>query len=635
MRKNIETLAELIDSFVDEDRHIRAIKVKEPVKRELTFEELYNEILSFSSYLIEIGVSHGDKVAIFSDNRFEWILSDLGCQYIGTIDVPRGSNISEGEIEYILNHSETHYIIAENKYVYDKIVNIKNKIPSIKKLILIEEIDKFDDTIDTIYFENAIDIGKKNKEKNLVKIKEFREKVKPDDLATIIYTSGTTGVPKGVMLTHFNIASDFVRLPSFIGVEKGDSVLAILPTWHIYERTVEYIILYSKAAIIYSKPFPSILLRDLEEENPQYLPSVPRVWEGVYEGILKNLMKKGKITFALFKFFYFFTKLRYYAYCSFKGWIPVFTYKDEYLRKIKIPFNILAYILLTPLYFLGNLLIFNKIKVKLGKRFKAGVSGGGAIPRIVDDFFNAIGVTLLEGYGLTETSPVVCVRHIKHPVMHTIGDLISDVDVEIRDNDGKKLNYGEKGIIWIKGPIVMKGYYKMEEKTNEVIVDGWFNSGDIGIMDINKRIKITGRAKNTIVLRGGENIEPEPIEEKLKESIYIKNAVVLGQDKRRLGALIIPDIENLAKHFGIEKIDENFDYKGFLKRQDVINFYRDIIANTINIKNGFKRYEIIGNFKFIEKDFEIGNELTYTLKIKRNVVEEKYKDLIKELFIDD
>lgn len=629
----MKSIAELVDLFKEEGSY-RAIKVKEPIVKELTFDELFNEVLKVSSYLVSIGIKNGVKVAIFSDNRFEWLLSDLGCQYIGAIDVPRGSNISEGEIEYILNHSEINYIIIENKNIYEKIKNLKGKIPEIKKLIIIDKIENIDNNFDWIYFEDLINEGQKKLKDNLEKIKEYREKVKPEDLATIIYTSGTTGVPKGVMLTHSNIASDVIRLPEYIGVEKGDSALAILPTWHVYERTVEYIILYSKATIIYSKPFPSILLRDLEEENPQFLPSVPRVWEGVYEGILKNLMKKGKITFALFKFFYFFTRLRYYAYASFKGWIPVFTYNAEYLRKIKIPFNILAYILLTPFDFLGNLLIFKKIKAKLGKRFKAGISGGGGLPRIVDDFFNAIGVRLLEGYGLTETSPVVAVRHIKHPVMHTIGDLIPDVYVEIRDPEGNKLNFGEKGIIWIKGPIVMKGYYKMEDKTKEVMDGEWFNSGDIGMMDINKRVKITGRAKNTIVLRGGENIEPEPIEEKLKESIYIKNVVVLGQDKRRLGALIIPDLDNLSKHFGVE-INENFNVSEFLKRQDVINFYRDLIANTINIKNGFKRYEVIGNFKFIEKDFEPGVELTHTLKVKRNVVEEKYRKLIEELFIND
>ncbi|MCX8059382.1 MAG: AMP-binding protein [Spirochaetes bacterium] len=629
----MKTIAELIDLFKVEG-DFRAVKVKEPEKKEYTFNQLFDEVMKVSSYLVSIGVKNGTKVAIFSDNRIEWLLSDLGCQYIGAIDVPRGSNISEGEIEYILNHSEINYIIIENKYIYEKIKNLKNKIPVVKKLIIIDEIENIDNSFDYIYFKDLLNFSEQNLQKYLPQINDCREKVKPEDLATIIYTSGTTGVPKGVMLTHYNIASDVIRLPDYIGVEKGDSALAILPTWHVYERTVEYIILYSKASIIYSKPFPSILLRDLEEENPQFLPSVPRVWEGVYEGILKNLMKKGKITFALFKFFYFFTKLRYYAYASFKGWVPIFSYKDEYLRKVKIPFNIIAYILLTPFYFLGNILIFKKIKAKLGKRFKAGVSGGGGLPRIVDDFFNGIGITLLEGYGLTETAPVVTVRHVKHPVMHTIGDLIPDVDIQIRDPENNVLGFGEKGIIWIKGPIVMKGYYKMEDKTKEVMDGEWFNSGDIGMMDINKRVKITGRAKNTIVLRGGENIEPEPIEEKLKESIFIKNVVVLGQDKRRLGALIIPDIDNLTKHFNVT-VDEKFNLTEFLSRQEVINFYRDLIANTINIKNGFKRYEIIGNFKFIEKDFEAGVELTHTLKVKRNVVEEKYRKLIEELFVND
>lgn len=632
----MKTISQMILNFKKERSNYYALKKKHNGSiKILTYSDLYDEVFKISAFLISIGIKKGDRVAILSDNRMEWMLSDLGCQLIGVIDVPRGSNITSDEIEYILKHAEINYIFAENYYVYKKIKEAKD-IPEIKNIILFDKTEKIDDkTVITI--EQAIEIGTDylNKIGNQ-SIEEKAMEISEEDIATIIYTSGTTGVPKGVMLTHYNLVQDIIRLPELANISPKDKFLAILPTWHSYERTVEYTVLYIRGQIIYSKPVPTVLLQDFKEENPQFLASVPRVWEGIYKGILKKLKQKGSITFGLFRFFSFFAKMKFVSLGNIRFQFPLYSQSAKIRTILLIPFYIVLLIITYPFYLLGDVIIFKKLKAAVGNSFKAGISGGGALQKIVDEFFNSIGIRVLEGYGLTETSPVVAVRNYFRPVYYTIGDIIPDVYVEIRDENGKKLKPGEKGILWIKGPIVMKGYYKMPEETKKVIVNGWFNSGDVARMDIRGYVKITGRAKSTIVLLGGENIEPEPIEEKLLESKFIKTAVVVGQDKRTLSVLIVPDFENVAsflkhKHVEIDPSDIE-GRKQIVNNEIAKNLIKHEINHLISLRNGFKRYELISNFKLLVNEFEEGVELTQTLKLRRQVIHEKYKKEIDSMY---
>ncbi len=625
----MRTLSDMIQEFLKHRPEMKALKIKNKNgNKEVTYKELYGKVRKLSSYLITLGLKKGSKVAIFSDNRPEWMYCDLSCQLIGLIDVPRGSNISEGEIDYISSHAEIEVAYIENLYVYKKIMNCPKIKDKIKKFIIFDLKEDISDNR-VIKIEDAMSIGKRELEKNESQITEMRSLISQDDVATIIYTSGTTGLPKGVMLTHKNIISNIVRQPEKVKITEGDKFLAILPTWHTYERTVEYVVLFIRGKIIYSKPAPSILLKDFAEENPQYLTSVPRVWEALYEGILKTLKKQGGITYFIFKLF---RKVAYYYFKNSKivtNQLPIFNNYKIYLRYFTFIFNILFVGLLFLPYKLGEILLYKKLRLKLGKSFKAGISGGGALPKQVDDFFNSLGITVLEGYGLTETAPIVAVRDIEKPIYHSIGALLPDTYIDVRDADGVTLKDGNKGVLWVKGPQVMKGYYKNQESTDKVLKDGWFNTGDIGIIDYQGRIKITGRAKNTIVLLGGENIEPEPIEEKLKESVFIKTAVVLGQDKRQLSVLVILDSDNLKSE--MKHLNDKSDKEVF-NDSSVQNLIKEEIKRLVSIKNGFKRYELIANFKILENDFEVGEELTHTLKIKRNIVYKKYKKEIEKLF---
>lgn len=630
--KKTYTLAQMVYDFKTRDPDLPAVKYKtDNGELLLTYKQLQRRVYGIASYFLSIGLKKGDKIALLSDNRLEWLLCDLACQVLGIIDVPRGANISESEMTYILNHAEVTAVICETPVVFRKFANIVNQILPQKLVSLIEgEIE--DSEIPFTYFSEINDKGLMLLSNYEKQIEDIIKSIEPEDVVTYIYTSGTTGTPKGVMLTNSSICSNVIGLPPMAQIISSDKFLAILPAWHAFERTVEYTVLNVRGFIIYSKPVPSILLKDIAEENPQYIVSVPRVWEGIYEGLLRTLKNSGKLKYQLFLFFQSVALFWFRKKIALNEQIPFFSKDDYFKNLVLMPWNFLCFLFSYPLFLLGSVLIFNKVKVKLGSGFKCGISGGGALPRHIDEFFNAIGIKILEGYGLTETSPVVSVRKFLKPTIYTIGDWVPKTEIEIRDENGKKLHYGKKGIIYIKGPQVMKGYYKMEEQTRKVLNDGWFNTGDIGRMDIRGYIQITGRAKDTIVLLGGENIEPEPIEKKLMESQFIKTAVVVGQDKRMLGVLIVPDLENFNMHFK-EREGLNFaTLKNLIEYDGTKVIIQKEIQRLISYSNGFKRYELIGAFYLLDKEFTTGLEMTETLKVKRNVVYEKYDKEIQSMF---
>jgi len=630
--KSTMTLAQLVMDFKTRDPDLPAVKYKTDTgELLLTYKQFQKRIYGFAAYLITAGFKKGDRIAILSDNRLEWLVVDLACQVLGIIDVPRAANVSTDEIEYILNHAEVSAVVCETPVVFRKLAQVYAKLPPQKFVMLFEgEIEEPE--IPFVYFSEASDKGLLQLPNYEKQIEQIGASILPEDTATYIYTSGTTGIPKGVVLTNNNITSNIRNLPPMANIKPLDKFLAILPPWHAFERTVEYTVLNVRAFLIYSKPVPSILLRDISLENPQYIVSVPRVWEGVYEGVIRAVKSGGKFTFGLFSFFQSIAIFNFRKKIALTNQIPFFS-QDEYVKNLVIkPWSFLCYILSYPLFLLGSILVFSKIKVLLGTGFKCGISGGGALPRHIDEFFNSVGVKILEGYGLTETAPVVTVRRFQKPTMYTIGDWVPQTLIEIRDDDGVKVPAGHKGIIHIKGPQVMKGYYKMEEQTAKVLKDGWFNSGDIGKMDIRGYVQITGRAKDTIVLSGGENIEPEPIEKKLCESQFIQFAVVVGQDKKMLGALIVPNLENFANFFK-EKEGKNITNLTEVCNNELTRtVIQKEIQRLISYSNGFKRYELIGGFELIDKEFTPSDELTESLKVRRNVVFEKYAKKIEKIY---
>jgi len=604
------------------------------------YRELFQLGLDFGAGLLNIGIKRGDLIGLISDNRPEWLYADLGIMNIGAIDVPRGCDATINDLEKIFTITEIETVITENNSQVNKIVGLKEKVPSLKRLIVFDaeikpEVQKLadDNGIEILPYETVLQNGQKWRIEHKGEVEAELEKGNGEDVATIIFTSGTTGTPKGVQLTHGNFLAQLDEIPERIFLNPGEKALSVLPVWHVFEREVEYVILIQGAALCYSKPVGSIMLADFQAINPHLLPAVPRVFEAVYDGVTKKMRKTGGIVLALFNFFVKVAKIQkamsrkmFNKNACFTHYYPVFWW-----FVFLIPWT-----LLWPVYWLGDLIIFKKIKSMLGKNFNAGIAGGGAFPKQIDEFFWAIGVEVVEGYGLTETAPIVAVRPLADPIYRTIGSAIRGVEVRIVDPiDGFVLERGKQGVLQVKGPTVMKGYYKRPDLTAKAINDeGWLDTGDLAIMTIHNELQIRGRIKDTIVLRGGENLEPLPIETKLSESHYIKQAVVVGQDMRYLGALILVDEEEV-KNYAAENGMAYDTYENLLQSEAILKLYEGEIANLVNAKNGFKMFERVAKFRLITKPFEVGVELSAKQEIMRFRINELYKEQIASMFVEE
>lgn len=603
----------------------------------VTYKELFENSQAFAGGLLSLGTVRGEKVGLISDNRKEWEQADMGIMSIGACDVPRGCDASEKDLKYILSFTEVKTCVIENAFQIKKILNAKSEIPTLERFIIFEEPsddDKklcADAKVDLLRFYDVVEEGKKYNEKNPGKVTEEVDKGNWDDVAAIIFTSGTTGVPKGVTLSHGNFITQLDELQERIWLKPGERAICVLPVWHVFQRLVEYVILSQAAVLCYSKPIGSVLLPDMAELNPALLPAVPRVFEAVYEGVQKKMRRTGGIVQGMFNFF---TGVAVaHSWMSRKMFRKNFMPHNEFTPVFWIVF-LIPWILLAPLKALGNVLVFKKVKAMLGKNFRAGVAGGGAYPKAIDEFFWALGVNVVEGYGMTETAPVVAVRPVNSPIFGCIGSPIRGVSARIVDMEGNVLTPGHKGVLQIKGGTVMKGYYKRPELTEKAISkDGWLDTGDLAMESIHGELKILGRVKDTIVLTGGENVEPLPIEAKLQESTYIATAVVVGQDQRNLGALILPNQEELE----IWAKANNVAYKDFedlVKKPEIYKLVEADIKELICAKNGFRMFEKIPKFAFLTKPFEIGKELSAKQEIMRYRLSEIYEKEIKGIFKD-
>ncbi|MBE3092611.1 MAG: AMP-binding protein, partial [Chloroflexi bacterium] len=481
-------------------------------------------------------------------------------------------------------------------------------------------------------FEKINKIGEDLFAQGDVSFSEIAKSGQPDDLTTIIYTSGTTSDPKGVMLTNSNFMHNVINAPIAITINKDDNFLSVLPSWHVYERIVEYCALRVGASTAYSKPFKQVLLPDLKDEKPTVMCSVPRIWESLYKGIIDNVKKGSSLQKTIFNWAINLGEEYKKAEGILNGTWPLFDrpgYTPEELTQARRTVKRLGW-----RYRLADKIVFKKIRKLTGGRFRFTISGGGALNETTDKFFNTIGLIITEGYGLTETSPILAGRTKKDNIMFTVGPPIPEVEIKIvdKDNHNKELPNGELGIVLVKGPMVMKGYYKNEEKTGEVIQDGWLNTGDLGKKTYNgKYLKLMGRIKDTIVLRGGENVEPLPLEDRLKESEYINMVIVVGQDKSRLGALIVPDFETLKVY--TEK--ENIKYKNIdelINHPKVVSLYQKEQKRLISKEHGFNPYETVMGIALLPHEFTMeAGEMTETLKMKRFEIHKKYEKEIDRI----
>jgi long-chain acyl-CoA synthetase len=369
-------------------------------------------------------------------------------------------------------------------------------------------------------------------------------------------------------------------------------------------------------------------MEDIAAIKPQWMASVPRIWESIRSAIYRKINQDGGFKKILFSFFVTVGSAHAYFKSMVQGRLAQFLPRNLVVDKVC---GILPLAFLTPPKLLGDILVFRAIKAKLGGKFVAGVSGGGSLPPAVDRFFQAVGILLLEGYGLTETGPILTVRKKSCPVFGTIGPLLKGVEYRVLGEEGNAAGPNTKGLLYVKTPQVMLGYYKRPEETEKVLRDGWLNTGDLALYTHREQFKIVGRAKETIVLLGGENIEPIPIEEALVQSDYIEQVMLVGQDKKFLGAIIVPDMEKIeavAKEKGIEYVEK----EELLENPAVQNQVHDEIQKLVNPRRGFKVYERIFRFKLLPNKFEVGRELTMSLKVRRDVAARIYAKEIESLF---
>ena len=606
----------------------------------LSYSDVFDRVLSFAGGLLSLGIARGDRVGLIADNRKEWYHASMGIMAIGAADVPRGCDATEQDLVRILSFAECTSAVIENRDQFIKILKNQQQFPLLKTLIVFDPFDIQDEELKaigdisrfTIYsYDEIIERGMAYRKEHPEAIEQELEKGSDTEVATIIFTSGTTGEPKGVMLTHKNFAVQLDDLQTRVILHRGEKAIVVLPVWHSFERLCEYVILASAAGMVYSKPVGSILLADIAKTKPALFPSVPRIWESVYTGVFKAMKQAGGIKQKLFNFFVAVGLFHAHHARNVTGQNPHFVPYTKITRPI---ISFVPYILSLPLYALGNVLVFKKIRTKLGTSFRQGVSGGGALPPNIDAFFWAIGISVTEGYGLTETAPVVSVRPLGRPVFGTIGKPLSCTEVKIVDDNGKELPVGQLGTVMIRGTSVMKGYYKRHDLTDAVIdKDGWFDSGDLGLKTIDGELILRGRKKDTIVLRGGENIEPVPIEMKLQESPFIAQAVVLGQDQRFLGALIVAD-EAEVKSYAAEQGLAADSLSELLEKPEIKKLFDQQIASLINHENGFKLFERINRFALLAKPFEAGVELSAKQDVMRYKITSLYSKQISALFTD-
>lgn len=554
--------------------------------------EVADLTLRFSAGLLNLGIGNGDhtpegsdKIAIVSPNRPEWVITDLACQQVGAVLTPLYPTLSENELEFVLNDSGASILFVSSQELINKIMPFRHRLPHLKEIFSFNKIEGV---------RHWLEIPAMAKEEDLQRITTIRDKIDPEQLATIIYTSGTTGTPKGVMLSHRNIMSNVLACIPYLPVSQDARAMSFLPLNHVFERMVTYVYLTAGVPIYYAESMETIA-DNLRELKPSIFTTVPRLLEKVYEKIMaKGLELKG-IKRALF--FWAVELGKKYEINKSQGW-----WYDLQLS-------------------LANKLIFNKWREALGGNIDAVVVGSAACQVRLLKIFTAAKINILEGYGLTETSPVISVNRVnmEDRMFGTVGPLISNVEIKLADDSE----------ILCKGPNITLGYYKRPDLTADAIKDGWFHTGDIGVLVNNKFLKITDRKKELFKTSGGKFVAPQPIENKFKESPFIEQIMVVGEDRKFTGALIVPSFPQLSRWANKRGISNNSPGE-LIQNADIQNLYKSIV-NKYN--QFFSHIEQIKKFELLPREWTVADgELSPTLKVKRKVISQKYHDDIEKIY---
>jgi long-chain acyl-CoA synthetase len=593
---DFQTLPELFTSVFT---HYRGQSGKFPIARKIngsykpiSYDSLEEDYRHLAAYLKHEGIESGDRVAILSENRPGWYLADMAILSVGAIDVPLYPSLPPNQIEYILNNSGAKGIVVSNMLQLGKIMSIWQNLPDLNLVIVMNRLEEpMEDVID-------LNLAKDEGMKVLHEKPWFLDGIRtePDDVATIIYTSGTTGLPKGVMLTHRNICENVKSCSTVIRIDETDSCLSFLPLSHAYERTGGYYLMFACSAQIYLAESIETISLNISESRPTIIFTVPRLFDRMKTSILKAATSEGGMKQKIF-FWAVRTGEKYHKQLS-EGKVSSFVNLQ---------------------YGLAGKLVYHKINKKFGGRLRYFVSGGAALPQKTGEFFQALGITILEGFGLTETSPVTHINRPEKVKFGTVGPAVKNVEVKI----------AEDGEILLRGPNIMKGYWKDEAASAEVLKNGWFYTGDIGEIDADGFLKITDRKKHIIVTSGGKNIAPLPIENLILDSPFVDQTMIVGEKRPFLIALIVPDFQKL-KEFAAEHNITARTNRQLIDNKEIVQIYEKLLRN---LSRQLATHEKVRKFLLVEEPFTLENGLmTPTLKLKRKEIVKKYNPEIDNLY---
>jgi long-chain acyl-CoA synthetase len=558
----------------------------------ISSDELLARAKHIAAGLRAIGVQRGDRVALLSESRVEWTLTDAGSIFAGAIDVPIYATLTPPQVRYILNDSGACVLFLPNREKFNELKDALGECPQVKHVIFFEA-----DGVSEADGLTLDQLEAKGRELDPDHLDRSVVETAPDDLATIIYTSGTTGEPKGVMLTHANLVSNLIDSSGHHDFGKHDVALSVLPLSHVFERQAMYMYLHKGMAVYFAESLQTIG-PNLREVSPTVLVGVPRIFEKIYQRIQESAAERGKVSVMLLAWSV--SVAREYAKCL--------------LAHEPIPAG------LKLNHSIASKLVFSKWQRAFGGRMRLLVSGGAALPEDLSYIYLGAGIPIVQGYGLTETSPVITTSSIDDIRPGTVGKAIPNVEIRI----------AEDGEIEVRGPNVMRGYYNKPEETRAVFTsDGWFKTGDVGALDKDGFLRITDRKKELFKTSGGKYIAPQPIEQAIKGSRFVNQVVLIGAERKFPAALIVPvweQLESYCKLKGIE-VKSRSELCSHPRIIDLIQ--RQIDALTPNLA----KYERIKKVALLENEFTIeGGELTPTLKVKRRVIDDKYRDVIEELY---
>jgi long-chain acyl-CoA synthetase len=559
--------------------------------------DIYNTVKDITFALRSIGITGDSSVAILSQNSPRWAMADYGIICAGSKSVSIYPTLVSKQIEYIINNSESAAVFVENTEQFNKVKEIKDNCPTLKTIVQMDD-NCISDVDGEFNFKKFLDMGTEYSNTSDKSFESYIDDTVEDDTVTLIYTSGTTGDPKGVMLTHKNIISNVQGTLGKVDINETDTLLSFLPLSHSFERMGGHFLAFSVGATVYYAESIETVPANLVETTPTVVLSVPRLYEKMYAKVLDNVKSAPKIRQNIF------------------WWAQSIGEQIKLIRssgaKISPCMNFKLKI--------ADKLVFSKLKAKVGGKLRFFVSGGAPLSKDIGEFFDSAGVIILEGYGLTETSPVLTCNTVNERKFGTVGKVLDNVQVKI----------AKDGEILAKGDNIMKGYFKNDKATKEVVdSDGWFYSGDIGEFDEEGYLKITDRKKNLIVTSTGKNIAPANIENALFTSEYINQIIVLGDLKSYLTALIVPQFENVVRFLESKDISLS-DNEAIVSHPEVKKLYE---SEILRLSDGFAKYEVVKRFELLTDEFSIEKgELTPTLKVIRRGVVKNYSENIERLY---